>query len=81
MKNNEEYVVLVDEKDQEIGCEKKMKIHTGQTPFTGLFHFFYLQRLNNYYCSRDLKKKKHGRWYGQIPAAVIPCRRNLMKML
>jgi len=40
MKNNEEYVVLVDEKDQEIGCEKKMKIHTDQTPLHRAFSLF-----------------------------------------
>ncbi len=40
MKNHEEYVVLVDENDKEIGIEKKAIVHTSKTPLHRAFSLF-----------------------------------------
>ncbi len=40
MENNEEYVVLVDKKDREIGIEKKLRVHRARTPLHRGFSLF-----------------------------------------
>lgn len=40
MKSNDEYVVLVNEADQEIGIEKKLNVHTSKTPLHRAFSLF-----------------------------------------
>ncbi|MCP4021507.1 MAG: isopentenyl-diphosphate Delta-isomerase [Desulfobacteraceae bacterium] len=50
MKINEEYVVLVDEVDRQIGIEKKEFVHGLKTPLHRAFSFFLFRDLN----TRDL---------------------------
>ena len=40
MKNTEEYVVLVDEADKEIGIETKLTVHSSKTPLHRAFSLF-----------------------------------------
>lgn len=40
MKNSEEYVVIVDEEDKEIGIEKKLTVHSKSTPLHRAFSLF-----------------------------------------
>ncbi len=74
-----EYVVLVDEADREIGVEKKSKVHSSLTPLHRAFSIFYLSTQKNFYCSSGQKQKKPGPWCGQTHAVAIPCPENHTK--
>lgn len=45
--NAEEYVVLVDEKDREIGIEKKSRVHSSDTPLHRAFSLFLFSASKN----------------------------------
>ncbi len=79
MKNGVEYVVLVDEEDQEIGIENKLTVHTQKTPLHRTFSLFLFKNTKELLLQQRVKKK-HGPLYGQIPVAVTLCRKNLIKV-
>jgi isopentenyl-diphosphate delta-isomerase len=58
MKNREEYVVLVDETDQEIGIEKKHTVHTGRTQLHRAFSLFLFKNTKKLLLQQRAEEKK-----------------------
>lgn len=58
MENFEEYVVLVDEEDQEIGIEKKLTVHTSRTPLHRAFSLFLFKNKKELLLQQRAEAKK-----------------------
>jgi isopentenyl-diphosphate Delta-isomerase len=58
MKNHEEYVVLVDEEDREIGIEKKHRVHRKKTPLHRAFSLFLFTTKKQLLLQQRAGKKK-----------------------
>ncbi|MBU1344312.1 MAG: isopentenyl-diphosphate Delta-isomerase [Proteobacteria bacterium] len=57
MDPHEEYVVLVDEKDQEIGIRKKQIVHTNKTPLHRAFSLFLFKSTKELLLQQRAKEK------------------------
>ena len=57
MATNEEYVVLVDEKDNKIGVEKKTQVHSALTPLHRAFSLFLFKKTKELLLQQRSKEK------------------------
>jgi len=58
MKNSDEYVVLVDEEDREIGFENKFTVHTQKTPLHRAFSLFLFKNGKELLLQQRAQEKK-----------------------